>query len=59
MQNKIKETNIRDRIESYLCMNIAIAMFSVTCLFISIVQKREILQIKQDAKEVVQFIAGR
>ena len=49
---------MRDKIESYLCMNIAIAMFSITCMFMSIAQRQEIAQIKKDAEEVVLFITS-
>ena len=47
---------MKDKIESYLCINIAIAMFSVTCMFMSMVQKKEIMQTKEDARELVNFI---
>ena len=50
---------MREKIESYLCMNIAIAMFSITCMFMSIAQRQEIAQIKKDAEEVVLFITSQ
>lgn len=50
---------MREKIESYLCMNIALTMFSVSCLFTACVQKAEVLKIKSDAKEVVEFITEK
>ena len=48
-----------EKMESYLCINIALTMLSISCMFIAYVQKMEVLKIKSDAKELVEFITGK